>query len=97
VIVVTNLNNINGGNADSTFYTIHIEQNHQTPDAFPATSEPPEVGFGSYKVIHKAKNAFINLNTAHVQYSEGCSGVIHPEETKSCTIDILYNPQIQNP
>jgi hypothetical protein len=88
-----------GGNADSTFYTIHIEGNHQSPDAFPASSEPTEVtlGFGSYKVIHKPNNAFIGQNTASVQYSEGCSGVIHPEETKTCTINILYNPQIQNP
>jgi hypothetical protein len=79
VIVVTNLNNINDGNTDSTFYTIHIEQNHQTPDAFPATSEPPEVtlGFGSYKVIHKAANAFSAHNTAYTLCSEGCSGVMY--------------------
>ena len=62
---MTNINNINGGNSNSIFYTIHIEQNHQTPDAFPATSEPPEVtlGFGSYKVIHKTANAFSVHNT----------------------------------
>ena len=76
-IVTTNIININGGNADSTFYTIYVEGNHQSPDAFPASSEPTEVtlGFGSYKVIQQPNNNFIAGKTGSVQYSEGCSGV----------------------
>ncbi|MDN5867386.1 MAG: hypothetical protein L0H55_08295 [Candidatus Nitrosocosmicus sp.] len=98
-IKTLHLVNINGGNADSSFYTIHVSGNNQSPDTFPATTGPTLVtlGFGSYSVVATPNNDFIGHNTAHIIYSEDCAGVIHPDETKTCTIDILYNPDITNP
>jgi hypothetical protein len=72
-------------------YTIHITGNHQTPDTFPGSETGKEVtlGFGSYQVTEET-TGFIGQHTSS-QFSKDCSGVIHPNETKTCTITNLFN------
>jgi hypothetical protein len=75
-------------------YTIHITGNHQTPDTFPGSETGTNVtlGFGSYQVTEdRLPSSFISQHTS-TQFSNDCSGVIHPNETKVCTIINIFNP-----
>lgn len=75
-------------------FTIHISGNHQSPDTFQGSELGTEVtlGFGSYHVtqdIPDNPNVDTHLTTT---LSEDCSGVIHPDESKTCTITNRINP-----
>ena len=76
-------------NAKSSDYTIHVNGNNQFPDTFQGSDEGTDVtlGFGSYSVSETFP--FTHGNTA--LYREDCSGVIHPNETKTCTITNSFN------
>lgn len=93
LIVITHVININGGNTEASDYTIHIDGNHQSPDTFPGSETGIEVtlGFGSYKVNEECINNFICQHTTSTIFSNDCSGVIHPDETKTCTVTNIYN------
>jgi hypothetical protein len=49
------------------------------------------LGFGSYSISETPAPLF-KQHTTSSSFSEDCSGVIHPDETKTCTITNIYNP-----
>jgi hypothetical protein len=65
------------------------------PNSLGGTCSSPStnvtLGFGSYQVT-QASNSFTTPPNApySVSYSADCSGVIHPNETKTCIINDLY-------
>jgi hypothetical protein len=66
-------------------------------DTFPGSETGTDVtlGFGSYQVtevIPGAGSGLSNLNSYSAQFSTDCSGVIHPGETKTCTITNVFQP-----
>jgi hypothetical protein len=65
--------------------------NYQSPDTFPGSETGTNVtlGFGSYQVNEDLPNQHTHLE----DISKDCTGVIHPDETKTCTITNLFNPQ----
>ena len=77
------------GQVQSSDFTVHLSGNQQSPDTFPVSEEGTDVnvGFGSYQVTEDAPNN-PNLQGGHfvAHYSKDCSGVIHPNEEKTCTI-----------
>jgi hypothetical protein len=75
---------INGLVANSDDYTLLVEGNYQTPNAFPGSGEGVlvKLGFSRYKVSQTPNNNLIR-QYSHITYEEGCSGVIHPDETKT--------------
>ncbi|MGH9986753.1 MAG: collagen-like triple helix repeat-containing protein [Nitrososphaeraceae archaeon] len=93
LIVFKHVINLNQGNAEASDFIIHIEGNNQSPDTFPGseTGTLVTLGFGSYKVTEEIPNDVIRQRTS-TQFSEDCSGVIHPDETKECTITNVFNP-----
>ena len=93
LIVIKHVININGGTADASDYTIHINGYNQIPDTFTGSEEGTNVtlGFGSYSVSETPAPPF-KQHTVSSTFSEDCSGVIHPDETKTCTITNIYNP-----
>jgi hypothetical protein len=95
LVVIKHVININGGDAIASDFTIHVSGNHQSPDTFPASETGTNVtlGFGSYQVTEETvPNALISQHTS-TQFSKDCSGVIHPDETKTCTITNIFNPR----
>ncbi|TVP40221.1 hypothetical protein [Candidatus Nitrosocosmicus arcticus] len=90
------MNNIPGNDFDAraSDYTVRVDGNHQTPDTFPGSEEVVDVklGIGSYKVTQTPNNGLIG-QYSHITNGEGCSGVIHPDETKTCIIDTVFNVQ----
>jgi len=95
LVVIKHVININGGDAVASDFTIHVSGNHQSPDTFPGSEMGTEVtlGFGSYQVTEETvPNSPIGQHTS-TQFSKDCSGVIHPDETKTCTINNLFNPR----
>ena len=95
LIVVKHVINLNQGNAEASDFIIHIEGNNQSPDTFPGseTGTLVTLGFGSYKVTEEIPNDVIRQHTS-TQFSEDCSGVIHPDETKQCNITNIFNPAV---
>jgi hypothetical protein len=49
------------------------------------------LGWGSYKVTESTPIPTVGFPYA-TSYSEGCSGVIHPDETKDCTVTNVFQP-----
>jgi len=92
LIVITHVTgNIHGatGGATASDFIIHVSGNHQSPDTFPGSETGTDVtlGFGSYQVTQDPNQFTTPPNAPYdVQYSTDCSGVIHPDETKTCTI-----------
>jgi hypothetical protein len=78
----------------SSDFTICVDGNHQTPDTFQGSESGTNIriGFGSYEVNEEIPND-PNLQ-AHLKttFTEDCSGVIHPNETKTCTITNTITP-----
>jgi hypothetical protein len=73
----------------SANFTVHITGNQQSPDTFPGseTGTQVKIGFGSYTVTETPP-----ITTLSITYSQDCSGVIHPNETKTCTISNYISP-----
>jgi hypothetical protein len=84
----------NGGTAQASDFIIHVSGNHQSPDTFPGSETGTDItlGFGSYQVTEVPP---CNPST-NCQYeaalSPDCSGVIHPDETKTCTVTNTFIP-----
>jgi hypothetical protein len=93
LVVSVNVINSNGGNATPPNYTININGYNQIPDTFQGSEKGTNVilGFGSYSVSETPNFPF-GQHTTGFHFSEGCSGVIHPNEIKYCNIDINYDP-----
>jgi hypothetical protein len=93
LIVSVHVINANGGNAIPSNYTININGYNQIPDTFPGSEKGTSVilGFGSYSVS-EIPNFPFGQHTTGFHFSEGCTGVIHPNEIKNCNIDINYDP-----
>jgi hypothetical protein len=93
LIVSVHVINANGGNAIPSNYTININGYNQIPDTFPGSEKGTTVilGFGSYSVS-EIPNFPFGQHTTGFHFSEGCTGVIHPNEIKNCNIDINYDP-----
>jgi hypothetical protein len=91
--VIKKVINLNLGNAEASDFIMHVEGNHQSPDTFPGSETGTEVtlGFGSYRVTERIPNTVIQQHT-FTQFSQDCSGVIHPDETKTCTVTNIFNP-----
>ncbi len=80
---------------DASDFTIHISGNHQSPDTFQGSELGTEVtlGFGSYQVTQETPdNPNLGGNHLATTFSEDCSGVIHPDESKTCTVTNRINP-----
>lgn len=102
LIVIKHVININCNpaigcvNAKASDFTIHVSGNHQSPDTFPGSEIGTHVtlGFGRYQVTEEIpQNTVLSQHTS-TQYSQGCSDVIHPDETKTCTITNTFNPAV---
>ncbi len=93
LIVSVHVINANGGNAMPSNYTINITGYNQIPDTFLGSEKGTSVilGFGSYSVS-EIPNFPFGQHTTGFHFSEGCTGVIHPNEIKNCIIDINYDP-----
>ncbi len=93
LVVSVNVINSNGGNAAPSNYTININGYNQIPDTFQGSEKGTNVilGFGSYSVSETPNFPF-GQHTTGFHFSEGCAGVIHPNEIKYCNIDINYDP-----
>ncbi len=91
--VIVNVTNVIGGTAEASDFTIRVDGNHQTPDTFQGsdTGTMVTLGFGSYSVS-STPSADLKQESLSTRYDEGCRDVIHPDETKTCTVIILYNP-----
>ncbi len=88
-LTVIVLANGNGGDPSLTpSFTVHIIGNQQTPDTFPASESGTQVrlGFGSYQVTEDPPTLPNLSGHLRTTFSQDCSGVIHPNETKTCTI-----------
>jgi hypothetical protein len=76
-------------------FTVHISGNNQSPDTFPGSEAATNVtlGFGSYQVTEEycCRNSFIDQHLG-ISFSKDCVGVIHPDETKTCTVTNTFNP-----
>ena len=94
MIVGVHVNNTNGGNVNASNYTININGNNQVPDTFLGYEKGTNIslGFGSYSVS-EIPNFPFGQHTTGITFSQGCSGVIHPNEIKGCSININYNPR----
>jgi hypothetical protein len=94
LIVIKHVININGGDAVASQFTIHVSGNHQSPDTFPGSETGTDVtlGFGSYQVSEEILGNTVLMQHTTTQYSTDCSGVIHPDETKTCTVTNFFNP-----
>ncbi len=94
LIVGVHVKNSNGGNVNASNYTININGNNQVPDTFLGSEEGTNVriGFGSYSVSEIPDFPF-GQHTTGITFSQGCSGVIHPNEIKGCSININYDPR----
>ncbi len=94
LIVGVHVKNSNGGNVNASNYTININGNNQVPDTFHGSENGTNVilGFGSYSVSEIPDFPF-GQHTTGAYFSEGCSGVIHPNEIKGCSININYDPR----
>jgi hypothetical protein len=96
LIVIKHVVNENGGNANASDFTIHVTGNHQSPDTFPGSETGTDVtlGVGSYQVTEEIPDNTVLSQHTHTQYSADCSGVIHPDETKTCTVTNFFNPLV---
>jgi hypothetical protein len=98
LIVIKHVDNRNQspdgvGTAVASDFIIHVSGNHQSPDTFPGSETGTDVtlGFGSYQVTEVAPCQG-TLNCYEAAFSPDCSGVIHPDETKTCTITNTFVP-----
>jgi hypothetical protein len=57
------------------------------------TGTDVKLGFGSYQETETIPNRIQDIHISE-QFSIGCSGVIHPDETKTCTVTNSYNPLV---
>jgi hypothetical protein len=75
-------------NVKSSDFVIHVDGNHQSPDTFAGSETGTDVtlGFGSYKVTEDIPLGLQGSNHFSNQFSNDCSGVIHPDETKTCIV-----------
>jgi hypothetical protein len=79
---------------EASDFTIHVDGNHQSPDTFPGSETGTDVtlGFGSYQVTEdKQCPSTVLCQHTSTQFSEDCKGVIHPDETKTCTITNTFS------
>ena len=74
--------------AQASDFTIRVSGNHQTPDVFNGSESGTNVtlGVGDYRV-EVATNP-PNVVGAGYLFGEDCDGVIHADETKTCTVRI---------
>ncbi len=95
LIVIKHVVNEGGGNANASDFTIHVSGIAPSPDTFPGseTGTDVRVGFGGYQVTEMKPNN-IPVDKLAEQFSTDCSGVIHPDETKTCTVTNSYNPSL---
>jgi prealbumin domain-containing protein len=95
LIVIKHVDNSNGGGtAQASDFIIHVSGNHQSPDTFPGSETGTDVklGFGSYQVTEVPPcNPSTNCQYSAV-FSTDCSGVIHIDETKTCTVTNVFHP-----
>jgi hypothetical protein len=73
----------------SSDFVVHVDGNNQSPDTFPGSEFGTNVklGFGSYKVTEDTPNSLQgSFHFSNPHFSSDCSGVIHPDETKTCII-----------
>jgi hypothetical protein len=93
LIVIKHVVNEGGGNANASDFTIHVSGIAPSPDTFPGSETGIDVmlGFGGYQVTEMKPNN-IPFDKLAEQFSPDCSGVIHPDETKTCTVTNSYNP-----
>ena len=75
---------------------ITIQGNNQSPDSFQGSETGTfiKLGFGSYAVVysdHHYKNPSFPPQIIGGG-NQGCFGVIHPDETKTCTITLTIEP-----
>jgi hypothetical protein len=91
--LIVTTHTIGGGPLQTSDFTVHVDGNHQSPDTFPAseTGVVVTLGWGSYKVTETTPNPSVGFPYA-TSYSEDCTGVIHPDETKRCTITNVFQP-----
>ncbi len=89
-VITHTVDSFNSNPIQSSEFTIHVSGNHQTPDTFLGSESGTDVkvGFGSYQVTEDIPNDPSRLGGNHFrnQFSQDCSGVIHPNEEKTCTI-----------
>lgn len=79
---------------EASDFTIHVDGNHQSPDTFPGSETGTEVtlGFGSYKVAEECPSSGSGLcQHTSTSFSQDCSGVIHPDETNTCTVTNVFS------
>jgi hypothetical protein len=64
-----------------------------SPDTFPGSETGTNVtlGFGGYQV-GELRPSNIPFSQSAESLSADCSGVIHPGETKTCTVTNVFNP-----
>jgi hypothetical protein len=73
----------------SSDFTVSVSGNQQSPDTFPGSESGTDVkvGFGNYQVTQDIPN---NSNTGEghmsVHFSQDCSGLMHINDDKTCTI-----------
>ncbi len=73
----------------SSDFTVSVSGNQQSPDTFPGSESGTSVkiGFGNYQVTEDIPN---NPNTGDghmsIHFSQDCSGLMHINEDKTCTI-----------
>jgi hypothetical protein len=68
-------------------FTVHVSGFQQSPDTFPGSEEVTDVkiGAGNYQVTEEPPNRA--LSHIRTTFSQDCSGVIHSNEDKTCTIN----------
>jgi hypothetical protein len=73
----------------SSDFTVSVSGNQQSPDTFSGSESGTDVkvGFGNYQVTEDVPN---NSNTGEghmsIHFSQDCSGIMHVNEDKTCTI-----------
>ncbi len=95
LIVFKHVRNFWTINVQASDLTIHVIGNHQTPDTFQGSESGTKVTlkFGNYEVTEeKSTNPNLQGNHLRTEYSQDCSGVIHPDETKTCVITNTITP-----
>ena len=98
VIVFVHVTDLTNEGYVASDIPILIKGNNQSPDSFQGseTGTNVKLGFGNYEVGFgnpDNKNPSLPPPLTMHDLSQGCVGVIHPNETKTCTITLTINPQ----
>jgi hypothetical protein len=97
VIVFVHVTDNTGEGYVASDIPIVVIGNHQTLDSFQGSETGTDVklGFGSYQISYgfpDKKNPALPPPQLMVDQSDGCFRVIHPDETKTCTMTFTINP-----